>query len=329
MRLTALALAALVVDGVNGMPFKPLDVGLQQERRRAIDYSLTAAAAQPLNHRRAKRSVGYSVVQVDGGNPPSSTAAPPPPPPAATVVQTVTSAGPPPSPNTQTVVITTTIPGPGSAQTIVMTTTQEMSATVTATPTALATTSLPPSLSIASASATPTQSIVPITSLVIDRVTSTAVASQPTAYYDDGLWHTYYPVKNFMPPESVIMSSAAPATVVSQGSSTTAGHTSGVNNWASSSIPAPLSTTSSRPWSTSMWSASTSWSSWTPSSATYSSYTPSSVAHPSNSPTQSQWSSTRPSLNATSWQTLQARKAPADLKVANWDVSSDFNPSAS
>ncbi|KAL9055619.1 MAG: hypothetical protein Q9162_003429 [Coniocarpon cinnabarinum] len=213
------AVAALAVSHVlvtYAAPFRIQDGELQRQRRRAVDYPVKYAnVPKPAHKLVARDPEPYSVVQVDGDS--SSTAAPPAPPATMTVT---------PSPSTQTIVVTSVIPGPTSDETVLITTTQEVLDTTTSTaagPTQVVTshfeapvalpqatvTAVSTSTSIASsiftaqlsASDSDSESAVAntIMNTLVQTVTTTEATSTPTAYYDDGMWHTYYPIKNFVP----------------------------------------------------------------------------------------------------------------------------------
>ena len=198
-------------------PFQVQDGELQRHRRRAVDYPVkfVDAPAQPARRLRKRAAASYSVVQVDGQS--STTAAPAPP--AATI--TVTQSGSTPAASTQTVLVTSVIPGPTSDETIVITTTQEVSAISTSVATAPAQTVTSAVAPAAPATVTAVSIATPngeesgagsstevdqvtsmVTNTMVETITATAATSTPTAYYDDGLWHTYYPIKSFVPPPS-------------------------------------------------------------------------------------------------------------------------------
>ena len=192
-----LSLLTILADAA---PFQVKDGELQRHRRRAVDYPVESAAVpQPARNLR-KRAVPYSVVQVDGGSLTTST----PPPPAPTI--TVTQPGSTPTPSTQTILITSVVTGPASNQTVIVTTTTDISETVTASDASVTVTTVlnaspvvPPTSTVVSVTtATPTDYTSTILNTVMDTVTQTPPSS-PTAYYDNGLWHTYYPVKTFVP----------------------------------------------------------------------------------------------------------------------------------
>ena len=195
-----LALSNIVFT--NAAPFRIQDGELQRHRRRAVDYPVQSAnAPQPARKLRKRDAAPYSVVQVDGDSP--TDAAPLATPPTTTVTQ-------PASASTQTVVVTSIIPGPTSDETILITTTQEVTnlktavaQTVTEQPAA----AVAPTVTSVSVSTFEAQMSVPnppvantIHDTVVATVTSNVASSTPTAWYDDGQWHTYYPVKNFVPP---------------------------------------------------------------------------------------------------------------------------------
>ncbi|KAF2019752.1 hypothetical protein BU24DRAFT_126481 [Aaosphaeria arxii CBS 175.79] len=117
----------------------------------------------------------YSIVNVDGG---STTPTQPEP---TTVVETVqvTSAAP-----TTTTTVTTTTIQPAPILSPVSTSTISTSSTPT--------TITSQSTTLASSTTTPTTTPAP--HVITVTVTDTA---GPTEYYDNGLWHTYYPVKTF------------------------------------------------------------------------------------------------------------------------------------
>ena len=181
--LTLLALSS-IDHFVESLPFQPQDGLLQHSRRRAIDYPIDSNNPAHIRQRIRRRSVNYSVVQVDGG----SSSAPSP----STLVETVTRKDSVTSPVTKTVVYTTVLQGSVSQETVVMTTTQE----------------LPPDTVTAQAISTNfIETGAQATNTVTDTVMTTAAtpvlathSSSSTSYYDDGQWHTYYPVKNFVPP---------------------------------------------------------------------------------------------------------------------------------
>ena len=220
MRLNSLIILELYSAVVTyAAPFQVQDGELQRHRRRAVDYPVKSAAdvSKPARKFRKRGASPYSVVQVDGE---SSTTVAPLLPATITVTQPPNEA----SASTQTIVVTSAVPGPTSDETISITTTQDP---LTLTPTislgvlasdaaaTIVTTCLDSLLSgSASSSITANLSAPPssnahtpvdeVTSIVIntmmETITTTATTSSPTAYYDDGLWHTYYPVKTFIPP---------------------------------------------------------------------------------------------------------------------------------
>lgn len=181
--LTILALASLD-HFVESLPFQPQGGLLQHSRRRAIDYPVDSNNPAPIRRQIRRRSVNYSVVQVDGG---SSSASSP-----STVVETVTRKDPVTSPVTKTVVYSTVLQGSVSQETVVIATTQE----------------LPPDTVTAQAIGT---NVIVTEAQAMNTVTNTVMttaatpvmvtpSSSSTSYYDDGQWHTYYPIKNFVPP---------------------------------------------------------------------------------------------------------------------------------
>lgn len=166
---TALLLtSSLLADAV---PYKPRDGILQRQRRRLIDY--------PVDHARPvradmpvvlnKRSTPtYSVVQVDGSSQATATS------PAETILATVTAPAVTLAPATETLFYTATqiISGSPATQTIV----------VTPTPT--------------SSRSSSTTTVAPAVETIYRTVApAPSFTSSSTQYYDDGLWHTYYPVK--------------------------------------------------------------------------------------------------------------------------------------
>lgn len=200
-------------------PFKIQDGQLQRHRRRAVDYPLESSTPPPSAPKFRKRTLPYSVVQVDGGS--SSNAFTPPQ--ASTI--TVTDPGTSLLPTTETILATSTITSPITDQTVVVTTTQEVSdSTTSVTPEVVTTVesassdtpSSPTMTSVtimvpnsATASGIPTQT-TEVTDTVLNTIMDTIVykpTPSPTAYYDDGMWHTYYPIKTFVPPGAVSSSS--------------------------------------------------------------------------------------------------------------------------
>ena len=205
MRSSILCLAlAFLPSLIHSAPFVPKDGVLQRNRRRAVDYPVASAEVkQPRQFR--KRSVNYSVVQVDGESP-SSDPAPP-----STVVQTITRPGAPPPRATKTITYTSVVHNSDSSdEVIIVTTTQEVPETITTTasPTGVTITSYKESTVIAEGEA----STVVKYNKVFDTVTTTlpattVTASSSTSYYDDGLWHTSYAIKS-----PIEARSAAPTT---------------------------------------------------------------------------------------------------------------------
>ncbi|KAI9726163.1 MAG: hypothetical protein M1828_001836 [Chrysothrix sp. TS-e1954] len=154
-------------------PFLPREGFWELPHDRNVDPPVQVfnARPEPFQHdvqNKAKRSVNYSVVQVDG----SSTANV-----AATVIYTVTQPA-------------SVLSVSSSKAAAVVTTTELVSQTASASTSVMTTT-------VASSGSDPV-------SVSTDSVVSTVTAAptSSTSYYDDGLWHTYYPVKNFQPPWS-------------------------------------------------------------------------------------------------------------------------------
>lgn len=164
--LTMSTIASLVISA----PFIPQNGKLQSQRRRLVDYPiLSAEMAVPENGLRKRsvrrRDVPYSVVPVNGAE--ATTTA------AITVTETVaptTKTTVPivtPTPSVETIVYTSIVTKKGPNETILVTTTNTLPAPTVA-----------PEVSIVTVVATPSPT--------------------STTYYDDGLWHTYYPVKSWV-----------------------------------------------------------------------------------------------------------------------------------
>ena len=190
-------------------PFLPQDGLLQRNRRRAVDYPVQPNEPQTSN-KKVKRSVNYSVVQVDGGS--SSSPSP------STIVQTVTDSASTLPPTTMTVVYTSVVQESQSQETIVVTTTQELSETLTTAATSANVTVVQTSVSDTTAnpqtSVATQESMNTVTSVITATISATTLPastvsatvpspSSSTSYYDNGMWHTYYPVKNFVPPSAI------------------------------------------------------------------------------------------------------------------------------
>ena len=210
----------------NAVPFRIQDAELQRHRRRAVDYPIDSTSSSQPERKLHKRAAPYSVVQVDGS--PSTNA---PAPPAATI--TITKPGSTPAPATETVLITSTIAGPTSDETVVITTTRELANTVTAmaSPSVITVAASPnaePSLSTVVSITTETagadftadmtaqtqtlQVTNTVENTVVNTVTQTATTSSPAACYDNGQWHTNYPIGTFVcPPAATPVNDAAAA----------------------------------------------------------------------------------------------------------------------
>lgn len=173
--LTLTSLASIAQSA----PFVPQTGKLQQQRRRAVDYPIRKSqiprSEDDIINARAlgKRSLDYSVVPVNGAAASSS---------AVTITETVQ--GTPvlktiltiqpaitviPSPAVKTVVYTSVVTENGPEETILVTTTQAIHEPAPATPAAVTTTATP------------------------------SILSTSTKYYDNGMWHTLYPVKSWVP----------------------------------------------------------------------------------------------------------------------------------
>lgn len=204
------SLNALVVDCA---PFTPGDGSLQRHRRRAVDYPLQHEQ-QAAAHRLGRRDLPYSVVQVDGdaqdavtivSTQPAATL------PVSTVPVTVTDV----SSIIETLTVTTTISGTPTPLTITQTVqapavTNIVFEPVTETLPAITLTAIAPT------TAAPVPATTPI--IIYETVVKTATASS-VQYYDDGMWHTYYPIKQTTwttatPTPSSTILSTLPATAV-------------------------------------------------------------------------------------------------------------------
>ncbi|KAL9096677.1 MAG: hypothetical protein Q9165_001165 [Trypethelium subeluteriae] len=160
-----------------------------------VILSSVSVQALPLAEQK-RQAPAYSVVPVDGG---SSTELP------STVVQTLPA-------STQTIVSTSIVTESESESTILVTsitTASPSTETVETTITTEASEPIPtvPGLtysatetSISSLTATATDSYT--TSSIVYSTVTESPAPSTTQYYDDGLWHTFYPVKTFTTPSA-------------------------------------------------------------------------------------------------------------------------------
>ena len=259
------------------IPFTSRDSFWDQTQDRSVDRPVQEFNPRPEPFRRnarpvRKRSINYSVVQVDG----SSTPVPP-----ATVVQTITQTAKTKEPITETLSLTSTISEPLSIATNIITKVQEIVTT--------ASSPLPPPSSMVE-----THDVV---SVVTDSVLSTVTASptSSTSYYDDGLWHTYYPVKNFQPDWSTTSSSTwHPTSRVSCSSSTTI--------YARAAIATDSSARQA-------WTATAPEAVWSPNSG------------PSSDLTERRVHDEREAVEDMQSGNLEPRRIPADLQVASWNMT--------
>ena len=345
MRFATLTAVTISTSSIISLcvPFQVQDGELQRHRRRAVDYPVeSAASVQPARKLRKRAAVPYSIVQVDGGSSSGATAAQ-----GSTV--TVTPPSTTPSPSTQTVVLTSTIAGPTSDETIVITTTTEVSDTVTANaaPTTIITTADSPTstlVSVSTATDAPpqpaptsftadlsasTQTDVTSTVLdtLLDTMTVTATTASPTAYYDDGMWHTYYPIKSFEPP-----SVAAPATTVNARAVAPSMHTTWTTQYTRATCSPLVGAQSSEAWrqTPSAASASPFAASWARNARRWESPTPSVSNAPSawneeghriGEPYHPASTLVARSMTQTLEHAMEARKAPLDLKLASYNVT--------
>ena len=162
---------------VSAVPYKPRDGMLQRQRRRLVDY--------PVEHVRPvradmpvvlnKRSTPtYSVVQVDGSSAATTSSSA-----AETILATVTAPAITLPQATETLLYTTTAFVSGTPQT----------QTILVTPTTSSSTSTSTSFS------SPTTTAAPDIETIYRTVAAPSPSSSSTQYYDDGMWHTFYPVK--------------------------------------------------------------------------------------------------------------------------------------
>jgi hypothetical protein len=121
--------------------------------------ALASAMASALPLDAVPRAKSYAVVNVDGGSPTKAPAKPTTAPEEKTTTVEVVNPGP---------TVTTTVVKPAPTPTVT-------------------------SSSSSSSSSTSTKSEKPKTSVVTVTVTPSPT---PTEYYDDGMWHTRYPIKS-------------------------------------------------------------------------------------------------------------------------------------
>ena len=187
-----LTLSALLPP-TRSMPFTPRNDFWQSSRRRLVDTPAAQAFApnpEPFGRsvgKNQKRVFNYSIVQVDG----SSTAGS-----GSTIVQTVTRPASSALPSTKTVILTSVLPDIKSQEIAVITTTEEIVQSTATRPAVVTVTisqdDVPPPPTIET-----NQVVSTSTYLSVETVTSTPTST--TQYYDDGLWHTFYPIKTFIP----------------------------------------------------------------------------------------------------------------------------------
>ena len=160
-----------------------------------LSFALSSTLIQALPFVEQKRQApAYSVVPVDGG---SSAELP------STVIQTLPA-------STQTVVSTSVITDPESESTILITSTTIASPSIQTIETTITTEAVQPVPTVPGFTYSETEtSVSSLTATATDSYTtsetqySTVTVSPsptPTSYYDDGLWHTFYPVKTFTTP---------------------------------------------------------------------------------------------------------------------------------
>lgn len=183
-----LIILCTLCEQISSVPLEPRLVSLQPSHDQLVESPVAIVASVVDARKRGtyparRRSINYSVVQVDG----SSTG-------AATVVQTVTVPAP-----TTTVLVTATTSAPQETVTTTLQIAQTPDQRIVTT-----------TISNPDLPETRTQNVVSTCTESIS-TTITASPTHSTSYYDDGLWHTYYPVKDFQPPwtSSTISTSAS------------------------------------------------------------------------------------------------------------------------
>ena len=155
--------------------------------------STTLIQALPLTEQK-RQAPAYSVVPVDGG---SSAELP------STVVQTLPA-------SIQTIVSTSIVTESESESTILVTSTTTASPSVQTVETTITTEASEPVPTVPGFTYSATEtSITSLTATATDSYTTSEIqystvtespAPTATSYYDDGLWHTFYPVKTFTTP---------------------------------------------------------------------------------------------------------------------------------
>lgn len=141
----------------------------------------TIASGLPLDHRDfVPRQKSYEVINVDGG---SSTKASSPETTIVKATQTVEVVNPGPT-ITQEVTATIIQPAPASTSSSSKCTSSASRSSTSSTPSVTSS----PSSTVSTPTETPKPVFVTVT---------VPVSDGPTEYYDDGMWHTKYPVKTF------------------------------------------------------------------------------------------------------------------------------------
>lgn len=176
MRCTSCLLALSTLSTlITAVPFTLQDGDLQKHRRRAVDYPILSNEnehPERLSKRSLrKRSLPYSVVPVNGGAASSAPVTITDTIQGTPVVRTIYTTQPPVTvtPAVETVVHTSVVTANGPEETILVTMTQAVS------------TSAP---QVTAASHPETETVV----------VTASPSPTSTKYYDNGLWHTTYPV---------------------------------------------------------------------------------------------------------------------------------------